>query len=122
MSDKVIITKVGADLSPPAPAHVSGKRKTQRTYPKGILKIKAVSDPAKSPPLKRSSTKRTIRLMTERGIKHRRKSIRRTIRKMSDTKVKEMVQKAGLLKSPDAPVPLMRQMLEGGLMAGLVSL
>jgi len=122
MSDKVIITKVGADVSPPPPVPVGGKRKTQRTYPKGILKIKPVADPARAPPLKRSTSRRTIRLMTEKGIKHRHKTIKRTIKKMSDSKVRDMVQKAGLLKSPDTPVPLMRQMLKDGVTAGLVSL
>ena len=122
MSDKVIITKVGADVSPPHPVPVAGKRKTQRTYPKGILKIKPVADPARAPPLKRSTSRRTIRLMTEKGIKHRHKTIKRTIKKMSDSKVRDMVQKAGLLKSPDTPVPLMRQMLKDGVTAGLVSL
>jgi hypothetical protein len=123
--EPIKITKLGAEgpkllPPPPAPAPAAGRRKTQRTYPRGILK--AVADPAKAPPLKKSSSRRTIRLMTEKGIKHRRKTIKRTIRKMSDGKVRDLVQKAGLLKSSEAPVPLMRQMLEGGVMAGLVSL
>ena len=118
--EPIKITKLGAEgpTIPPAPA--AGRRKTQRTYPRGILK--AVADPARAPPLKKSSSRRTIRLMTEKGIRHRRKTIKRTIRKMSDGKVRDLVQKAGLLKSSEAPVPLMRQMLEGGVMAGLVSL
>jgi hypothetical protein len=120
MADKVIITKVGAE-APSPPIHSGAKRKTtQRTYPRGILK--AVADPAKAPPLRKSSSKRTIRLMTERGIKHRQKTIKRSIKKMSDSKVRELVQKAGLLKSTDTPVPLMRQMLKDGVSAGLVSL
>ena len=121
--EPIKITKLGAEgpkLLPPPPAPAAGRRKTQRTYPRGILK--AVADPARAPPLKKSSSRRTIRLMTEKGIKHRRKTIKRTIRKMSDGKVRDLVQKAGLLKSSEAPVSLMRQMLEGGVMAGLVSL
>jgi hypothetical protein len=121
--EPIKITKLGAEgpkLLPSPPPPAAGRRKTQRTYPRGILK--AVADPAKAPPLKKSSSRRTIRLMTEKGIKHRRKTIKRTIRKMSDGKVRDLVQKAGLLKSSEAPVSLMRQMLEGGVMAGLVSL
>jgi hypothetical protein len=122
--EPIKITKLGAEgpkLLPPPPAPAAGRRKTtQRTYPKGILK--AVADPAKAPPLKRSSTRRTIRLMTEKGIKHRHKTIKRTIKKMSNSRVRELVQRAGLLKSPDTPVPLMRQMLKDGVTAGLVSL
>jgi hypothetical protein len=120
MDGKITITKVPEVSAAPPPA--AGKRKvTQRTFPKGILKLKPVADPAKPPPLKRSTTRRTIRLMTERGIRKRRKTIKKTIKRMSDAKVKELVQKAGLLKNPDTPVSLMRQMLEGGTMAGLVS-
>jgi hypothetical protein len=41
---------------------------------------------------------------------------------MSAEKIKKIVQEAGLLKNPDTPLPLMKDMLIGGVMAGLVSL
>jgi hypothetical protein len=100
----------------------SKRNKTMRTFPKGVLKLKGVTDPSKSPPLKKSSTRHTIRLLTDVGAKRHKKMVRKTIRRMSDEKVKQMVKKAGLLKSENAPVSLMRQMLEGGMLAGIISL
>jgi hypothetical protein len=41
---------------------------------------------------------------------------------MSDQKVKELVTKYGLLKNKDTPASVMREMLEGGAIAGFVSL
>jgi hypothetical protein len=47
--DKVVITKIGDDSSIPAsappPTPKGSARKTQRTYPRGILKVK---DPEKA--------------------------------------------------------------------------
>jgi hypothetical protein len=121
MADKPItITKLGSETPTVKPV-VAGKRKvTQRTFPRGILK--AVADPAKAPPLKKSSRKHTIRLVTEKGFKQRRKTVKRAVKKMSAEKIKKIVQEAGLLKNPDTPLPLMKDMLIGGVMAGLVSL
>jgi hypothetical protein len=121
MADKPItITKLGSEPPAVKPA-VAGKRKvTQRTFPRGILK--AVSDPAKAPPMKKGTHKHTIRLITEKGFKQRRKTLKRAIKKMTPEKIKKMVQEAGLLKNPDAPLPLMKDMLIGGVMAGIVSL
>lgn len=101
------------------------KKKTVKTYPRGImktakLKIKPVSDPAKHPPLKKFMKKHTIRLLTDSGVHHRRKTIKQKIDKMSDSKVKDMVMKAGLSKG-SGPPGLLRQILEGGMMSGFVS-
>ena len=113
------------------PVKVAGKKhssKSMKTYPKGVLKkthkvkIKAVSDPAKAPPVKRFMRKHTIRLITDKGARLHRKTIKNRVRKLSDSKVKELVTKNGLLKNPDAPIPLMREMLEGGMIAGFISL
>lgn len=99
-----------------------------RTFPRGILKtarrhvIKPVSDPAKPPPIKKYMKKHTIRLMTDRGLQNQRKTIRKQIGKMSDTKVKQLVSETGLLKNGGTPVPVMREMLEGGVIAGFISL
>lgn len=101
------------------------KKKTVKTYPRGILKtskikIKPVSDPAKHPPLKKFMKKHTIRLLTDSGVHHRRKTIKQKIDRMSDSKVKDMVIKAGLSKG-SGPPGLLRQILEGGMMSGFVS-
>lgn len=102
------------------------KKKSLKTFPRGILKrtskvrIKAVSDPAKHPPLKKYMKKHTIRLLTDSGVSHRRKTIKHKINKMSDSKVKDMVVKAGLSKG-NGPPGLLREILEGGMMSGFVS-
>jgi hypothetical protein len=114
-------------MVPAAPSkNEGGKRKTMKTFPRGILKSKkakivGVSDPAKAPPLKKTMKKHTIRLMTDKGLSKQRKTIKRKLSKMSDQKVKQLAMKAGLIKTPHVPAPLARQMLEGGMIAGFVS-
>jgi hypothetical protein len=98
------------------------RRKTMRTFPRGILKVKGVKDPAKSPPLKKTARRQTIQIMTEKGAKHRRKTIRKQVAGMSNEKVKTLVEKNGLLKNKNTPPSLMREMLEGGAIAGFLSL
>jgi hypothetical protein len=103
--------------------------RSMRTFPKGVLKtakqkphIKPVSDPAKSPPLKKNMKKHTIRLITDKGLRRHKKTLRKKIAGMSDEKVRQLVSKHGLLKNPKTPPAIMREMLEGGAMAGFVSL
>ena len=99
------------------------KQKTIKTFPKGILKtakIKGVRDPAKHPPLKKIMRKHTIRLLTDSGVSHRRKTIKQKIDRMKDSKVKELVVKAGLSKGK-APPKILREILEGGMLAGFIS-
>jgi hypothetical protein len=117
--DKVVITKVG-DTPPPAAApKTAGRRKTQRTYPRGILKVK---DPAKSPPLKKTARKHTIQIMTEKGARRHRRTVHRKVAGMSNDRIKVLVDKHGLLKNKNTPVSLMRDMVEGGAIAGFISL
>lgn len=127
---KVFIQKLGEvankqlkekEVPVPEPKTGKGRRKTMRTFPRGILKVKGVKDPAKSPPLKKTARKHTIQIMTEKGARHRRKSIRRQIAGMSNEKVKALVEKNGLLKNKNTPTELMRDMLEGGAIAGFLS-
>lgn len=107
----------------------AGKRKSLKTFPHGILKtaknrmvvLKPVSDPAKSPPLKKSMRKHTIRILTDKGIRNHRKTVKQKVSKMSDDKVKTLVTKAGILKNTTTPVNMMREMLEGGMLAGFIS-
>jgi hypothetical protein len=129
----VTINKLGQDpvKSAPPPQIASGKKggKSMRTFPRGVLRtakhkhtIKPVSDPAKAPPIRKSMQRQTIRLTTDKGLRRHKKTLRKRIAKMSDDKVRELVSKNGLLKNPKTPPAIMREMLEGGAMAGFVSL
>jgi hypothetical protein len=139
MSDKekpvYKITKVDGDSKPALsvpekkpevkPVLTAGKKKSMKTFPRGVLKktlkVKPISDPAKSPPFKKSSKKHTIRLFTDHGEKRRRKTIKKKISKMSDRKVDELVQKHNLLKNPETPARVKREMLSGAMLAGFIS-
>ena len=110
--DKVVITRVGEE--PPPPVTKGSARKTQRTYPRGILKVR---DPAKAPPSRKITKKQRIHIVTEKGSKKYRK-----IAKMSDSKVRNIVERKGLLKNKNTPPALMREMLEGGVLSGFISL
>ncbi len=134
MATKTItITKVGEtptkSVQKETPVDKKGG-KTMKTFPKSILKtakqpksvIKGVSNPSKPPPLRKNMEKHTIRLITDKGLRRHRKTLKRKIAGMSNEKVKELVSKNGLLKNPNTPPEIMREMLEGGAMAGFVSL
>jgi hypothetical protein len=114
--ERVVITKVGET---PSPIHKGKSRKTLKTFPKGILKV---SDPAKSPPKRKTLKSQTIQLVTERGSKRFRKTLKRKISKLSDAKVRSLVEKNGLLKNKNTPPALMREMVEGGVLSGFISL
>ena len=134
MDQRVVITKIDKEEEstplPPktmlAPKLDGGKkRRTLKTFPRGILKtakvkIKPVADPARHPPFKKGSKKHTVRLLTESGVAQRRKTIKHKISKMSDSKVREVAMKAGLSKG-NAPPALLRQIVEGGMIAGFIS-
>ena len=135
MEGPVKITKLGGDDSKPAtktevelvsthkPVEGGKKRKSLKTYPRGILKtakIKPVSDPAKHPPLKKGSRKHTIRLLSDSSVSHRRKTIKKKVSKMSDAKIREVAVKSGL-SNGNAPSGLLREIVEGGMIAGFIS-
>ena len=129
------IVKVGgtepAPVPPSKPAEpkpilkTAGKKKSMRTFPRGVLKktlkVRPVSDPAKPPPFKKSSRKHTIRLFTDKGESRRRKTIKKKVAKMSDRKIDELVQKHNLLKNSETPPRIKREMLSGAMMAGFIS-
>jgi hypothetical protein len=136
MDEKVVITKMGSEPSPSKipikpiedPKLEGGKtrKKSVKTFPHGILKtakikIKPTSDPAKHPPLKRSMRKRTIRLLTDKNINEHRKTIKQKVERLKDRKVRELVIKHKLSKG-NGPTSLLRQILEGGILSGFVSL
>ena len=115
---KVIIQKLGDEPEPPKEKEiVKGSRKTQKTFPKGILKVR---DPAKSP--RRKSVKQTIQLVTEKGSKKYRKTLKQKLHKLSDSRIKQIVESHKLLKNPNTPIALQREMVEGGVVAGFISL
>lgn len=132
MSTKTItITKVDQTAEKPKVEPILKKSggKTMKTFPRGVLKtaknkhsIKPVSDPAKPPPLKKTMKKHVIQLITDKGVRRHRKTLRKQISKMSNEKVKELVVKHGLLKNPNTPPSIMREMLEGGAIAGFINL
>jgi hypothetical protein len=122
---KVVITKVGDEPkeSPkekevPKSIMKGSARKTQRTFPKGILKVR---DPSKAPP-KRKSVKQTIQLMTDKGSKKYRKTLKKRLNNLSDARIKQIVETKGLLKNKNTPVALQREMVEGGVLSGFISL
>jgi hypothetical protein len=134
--DKVKITKLGSKETPKktpltasntafppvnSPSLTAGS--SRKTFPKGILKtakIKPIRDPAKHPKLKKFMKKHTIRLFTDSGNHHRKKTIKQKIGKMSDPKVKQLVVNSGLSKGV-APPKVLREILEGAMIAGFVS-
>jgi hypothetical protein len=130
MGDGVMkIVKVGQEPAAPVPAKSTqgGKKRDHSRKPKfGILKhgrtartksrFEAVRDPAKSPPTRKS----TLRILTEKGAKSRLKSIRKTVRSMPEQKVRAVLKAAGIQLGPKTPEPLARDILEGGMEAGMI--
>lgn len=122
MSDKVKIVKMGSEPIPP-PKKAGTRRRSMRTYPRGIMKgtrgkIQAVRDPAKAPPMRKSSS--TLRILTEKGAEKKRQSIRKTIKHMTDGKVKMTLRSSGFPISEKTPPHIARQILEGGVEAGMI--
>jgi hypothetical protein len=113
MSEKVVITKLQNEGSSP-----------KKVAHKGILKtakVRPTSEPTKSPPVKKSMRTHTIRLLTNKGSKRHRKTLRHKIAKLSDEKIKDIAKRSGLLKNSNTPISILRQMVEGGAVAGFLS-
>lgn len=112
MDGPVKITKIGAEpkSSPPILEGSSkkSKRKTLRTFPRGILK--PVTNPSKQPPIKKGLRRITIRL----GIK-KRPSLEKMTRKQKRQKLKE------LRIGEKLPEELQVEVLKAGMEAGLIS-
>jgi len=128
---KVDHTAPSVSVSAPAPAPPTEggskpkKHKSMRTFPRGVLKktfkVRPVADPAKPPAFKKSMSRHTIRLYTERGETKRRKTIKRRVSKMTDKQVDELVKKHNLLKNESTPSKIKREMLSGAMLAGFIS-
>lgn len=142
MPSAVKIIKAGASapspplLPPPAPMLAAAppppaaarprKQKTMKTFPRGILKktakVKPVRDPTKPPPFKKGVRKHTVRVLTEKGTEHRRSTIRQKIRALKDDEIRTKLQRAGVAHNPKTPPVVLRDMLESGAEAGMISL
>jgi len=117
---KIKIVKTGGAPAPaPAPTPKAGKR-TQKTYPKSSLrmtrKAEGVRDPARPPPFRKG----TLRILTESGRKKRERNIRRTVRSMTDMQARDHLRKAGIKVSSKAPPHLVKEILDGGMTAGMI--
>ncbi len=119
----VTITRVGhtAPVTPTAGKH----RKSMKTYPRGVMKgtrttIKAVRDPAKAPPTRKTGAKGTLRILTEKGMQKRRSNIRKTVKNMSDARVRDTLRKANMSVGDKTPTHIARDILEGGMEAGMI--
>ena len=83
---------------------------------KGGSDIVPVRDPAKPPP----SRKGTLRILTDKGAKMRRKTIKQNVQSMSDQKVKEALKKSNITVNPKTPSHIAREILESGMEAGMI--
>lgn len=141
----VKIQKVDGDGSAmSAPAAPAGTRRKRgfagtRTFPHGVMKgsragrahrsvrahhpvsktFEPVKDPAKAPPLKKSS-KGTLRILTDSGLKQRRKTIKNSVKAMSDAKVRETLKNSKINVGKNTPPHIVREILEGGMEAGMI--
>jgi hypothetical protein len=135
MSEVVKIVKVGAEppksTPPPVRQQVAGATRKRSDpghrykQPKhGVLKggktarakIHAVRDPAKPPPVRKG----TLKILTEKGAEKRRKHIRKTVRAMPDGKVRHLLKASGLPVSENTPPHIAKEILEGGMEAGMI--
>jgi hypothetical protein len=108
--------------APKAPRH-----KSMRTYPHGVMKgtrskrggnepILGVKDPAKSPPVRKG----TLKILTENGARIRRKTIKQKVQSMSDAGARETLKRSGISVNPKAPPALVKEILAGGMEAGMI--
>lgn len=124
MSEEFKIVKVG-DTAPPTKSKKEKKRfTTHKTFPRSILKtsknkLKPVKNPSKPPPTRKHGKTR-LRIMTDKGIKQRHKTIHEKVKKMPRHKVRETLRKSGLPVSDKTPDDVAKQILEGGLTAGMI--
>lgn len=125
MSEEFKIVKVG-DTAPPTKSKKEKKRfTTHKTFPRSILKtsknkLKPVKNPSKPPPTRKHGKTR-LRIMTDKGIKQRHKTIHEKVKKMPRHKVRETLRKSGLPVSDKTPDDVAKQILEGGLTAGMIN-
>lgn len=134
MPDPVKIVKIDKVGAEPPPAPTGGKTHKSKHEPShrhknpkhGVLKggktartkvkIEGVRDPAKSPPARRT----TLKILTEKGVERRRRTISKTVRAMPDQKVRHILKASGLPVSDKTPPHIAKEILEGGMEAGMI--
>jgi hypothetical protein len=115
MDKKIVVQKMGAEPVLQIPTKT-------KTFPKSILKktsklkLKGVRDPAKA------SRRHTIKLLTSKGHRRHDKTLKKKIGGLSDKKVTEITMASDLVKNPEMPSHLKRQILGAAVSAGFVSL
>jgi hypothetical protein len=103
------------------------RRKSMRTYPQGVMKgtrsrsrgggeFIPVKDPAKAPP----DRKGTLRIMTKKGAEMRRKTIKQSVKTLSDGGVRAALKKSNITLGAGTPAHIAREILEGGMEAGMI--
>lgn len=125
---QITVTKVGdtAPTKPPVP--IGGKRHAKK--PKfGILKggktarktprFEAVADPAKAPPLKHR--RKTLRILTERGLTLRRKRIADTAAKLPIESIRQTLRQNRIPVKDSTPSKIVRKIYEDAQEAGMLS-
>lgn len=130
----VKIQKVGGE---PVPVKTAGfTRRGMKTFPRSAMRgsrlhrsargpdkltkgIEGVKDPARPPPLKKTN-RSTLRIMTEEGVKQRRKTIKQRVRGMSDQDVRKTLEKSKISVGTTTPSHIVREILEGGMEAGMI--
>jgi hypothetical protein len=127
MSETKKITITKEDVSLPKPPPTSGRR-SLKTFPKGILKktarlkLKGVSDPAKSPPLKQGMRKHTLRMFTSKGLSKHRKTLKQKIKNMNPEQIDAVLKGSSLKLGSETPKNIKDQILENAISAGFISM
>jgi hypothetical protein len=125
MSEEFKIVKVG-DTAPPTKSKKEKKRfTTHKTYPRSILKtaknkVKPVKNPSKPPPTRKHGKTR-LRILTDTGVKNRHKTIHNKVKHMKDEDIRKTLRKSGLPISDKTPPHIAKEILKGGLEAGIIN-
>ena len=64
--------------------------------------------------------KGTLKILTEKGAALRRKTIKQKVKSMTDVKVRDQLRKSGLSVDSKTPPHIVREILEGGMEAGMI--
>jgi hypothetical protein len=103
------------------------RHRSMRTFPQGVMKgtrsrsrgggeIVPVKDPTKAPPVRKG----TLRILTKKGADLRRKTIKQTVKNMNDGTVRSALKKSNITVNPKTPTHIAREILEGGMEAGMI--
>jgi len=110
MDKKIKIEKLGEELEKkPVKKIKSILKKTSK------LNLKGVRDPAKS-------RRQTLKLLTLKGHRRHDKTLKHKIGGLSDDQVKKLTTDAGIVKNPEVPPKLQREILTHAVSAGFLSL